>query len=198
MSPAGFTSVSDERSRGDAPILGWGVVAAFAAIAALIAIDLATDLAAGTSVTHAAFEATAAALGAVAAIAVARRLRARARSAEDAVAVLSRDVAVAEANAARWRAEAAELSRGLGDAIDRQLAAWGLTPAEAEVARLLLKGLSHKEIAAVRAGSEATARQQATTVYRKAGLAGRAELAAFFLEDLLAPRSPVTEPPDPR
>ncbi len=35
--------------------------------------------------------------------------------------------------------------------------------------------------------SEATARQQARAVYRKAGLAGRHDLAAFFLEDLVLP-----------
>jgi hypothetical protein len=29
-------------------------------------------------------------------------------------------------------------------------------------------------------------RQQSLAVYRKAGLAGRAELSAFFLEDLLS------------
>jgi DNA-binding NarL/FixJ family response regulator len=52
---------------------------------------------------------------------------------------------------------------------------------------LLLKGLSHKEIAEVRAITEATARQQARAVYRKAGLSGRADLAAFFREDLLLP-----------
>ena len=52
---------------------------------------------------------------------------------------------------------------------------------------LLLKGLSHKEVALARAISDATARQQAVAVYRKAGVAGRSELAAFFLEDLALP-----------
>jgi DNA-binding NarL/FixJ family response regulator len=55
------------------------------------------------------------------------------------------------------------------------------------VALLLLKGLSLKEIAAVRATSERTIRAQARSVYSKAGLTGRASLSAFFLEDLLAP-----------
>ncbi|MCZ7679332.1 MAG: hypothetical protein M5U28_11460 [Sandaracinaceae bacterium] len=54
---------------------------------------------------------------------------------------------------------------------------------------LLLKGLSLKEIAAARDTGERTAREQARAVYRKSGLSGRAELAAFFLEDLLAPRA---------
>ena len=55
------------------------------------------------------------------------------------------------------------------------------------MALLLLKGLSNKEIAAVRAASERTVREQARSIYSKAGLTGRAALSAFFLEDLLAP-----------
>ena len=44
-----------------------------------------------------------------------------------------------------------------------------------------------KEIAAIQEKSERTVRQHAVSVYRKSGLAGRAELSAFFLEDLLLP-----------
>jgi DNA-binding CsgD family transcriptional regulator len=76
---------------------------------------------------------------------------------------------------------------GLGVEIDRQFRTWGLTAAEREVGLLLVKGYSHKEIATLTRRSERTARQHAGAVYRKAGLAGRAELAAFFLEDLLLP-----------
>jgi len=86
-----------------------------------------------------------------------------------------------------WRARAEVALRGLAEAIDGQLERWGLSPAEKETALLLLKGLGHKEIAGVLGKSERTVRQQAIAVYRKAGLAGRAELAAFFLEDLLLP-----------
>lgn len=56
------------------------------------------------------------------------------------------------------------------------------------MALLLLKGLSFKEIAAVRENSERTNREQARGVYRKAGVTGRAELSAWFLEDLLVER----------
>ena len=55
------------------------------------------------------------------------------------------------------------------------------------MALLLLKGLSTKEIAAVRAVSERTIREQSGAIYTKASLTGRAALSAFFLEDLLAP-----------
>lgn len=55
------------------------------------------------------------------------------------------------------------------------------------MALLLLKGLSLKEIATIRAVAERTVREQARSIYSKAGLTGRAALSAFFLEDLLAP-----------
>jgi DNA-binding CsgD family transcriptional regulator len=87
----------------------------------------------------------------------------------------------------RWRSEARSLLNGLGQAIEQQFTRWNLTEAEREVALLLLKGLSTKEIAAVRAASERTVREQARAIYAKANLTGRAALSAFFLEDLLAP-----------
>lgn len=87
----------------------------------------------------------------------------------------------------RWRARSQEALEGLGRAIDAQFDAWQLTPAEREVALLLLKGEGHKQIAARTGRSERTARQHAGAVYEKAGLGGRAELAAFFLRDLMLP-----------
>lgn len=87
----------------------------------------------------------------------------------------------------RWRARYRSTIRGLSEAIQDQFETWQLSKAEAEIALLLLKGLSLKEIAAVRETGERTVREQARAVYRKAGLAGRSELSAFFLEDLLLP-----------
>lgn len=100
---------------------------------------------------------------------------------------LMRDLEVARAEGAQWRTDMRELIKGLSSAIDAQFDRWGLTPAEREVALLLLKGLSHKEIAVVREASVLTVRQQARSVYAKANLSGRAALSAFFLEDLLLP-----------
>jgi DNA-binding CsgD family transcriptional regulator len=91
--------------------------------------------------------------------------------------------------AEQWRAESRKYVDGLSQAIDQQLGKWNLTAAEKEVAFLLLKGLGLKEIAAIRKTSEKTARVQSIAVYAKAGLSGRSELAAFFLEDLLVPVS---------
>lgn len=96
--------------------------------------------------------------------------------------------ATLQAERDHWRASAQAALAGLGVAIDRQFAAWKLTPTEREVALLLLKGYGHKQIAGSTQRSERTVRQHAVAVYQKSGLAGRAELSAFFLEDLLLPR----------
>jgi DNA-binding CsgD family transcriptional regulator len=88
-----------------------------------------------------------------------------------------------------WRRRAQESLASLAAAIDQQLQVWQLTPAEREVAFGLLRGFSHKRIAALSRRSERTVRQHAIAVYHKAGLGGRAELAAYFLDDLLPTNS---------
>jgi DNA-binding CsgD family transcriptional regulator len=155
----------------------------FAAIGGLIAVDVVTDLRQGTTASHIVFEVTAMAV----AVAGAAFLLLRLRVAQKEHQRLGRDLHVARAEAERWRSEAHELLAGLGAAVSEQFDRWALTAAEQEVGLLLLKGLSHKEVADVRSTSERTVRQQALAIYRKAGLGGRAELAAFFFEDLLLP-----------
>jgi DNA-binding CsgD family transcriptional regulator len=86
-----------------------------------------------------------------------------------------------------WRESAEQALEGLGEAIGHQFEAWRLTPAEREVALLLLKGYSHKAIARLTERSAQTSRQHAAAVYEKSGLGGRAQLSAFFLEDLILP-----------
>lgn len=100
---------------------------------------------------------------------------------------LSQRLAAAEEESRLSSAETQELLRGLSEEIDRQFEKWVLTAAEREIALLMLKGLRHKEIANIRGTSERTVRQQALTIYKKTGLEGRADLTAFFLEDLLQP-----------
>jgi len=88
-----------------------------------------------------------------------------------------------------WENNAQQWLTGLRNSIEEQLDRWGLTPAERTTALMLLKGHSHKQIAALAHKSERTARQQAVAVYRKSKLAGRAELAAFFLDGLFLPET---------
>jgi DNA-binding NarL/FixJ family response regulator len=84
------------------------------------------------------------------------------------------------------RDRTARLSGELLTVMRGQFNDWGLSPSECEIALLLIKGLSMKEISSARAVKEKTIRQQATSVYAKSGYAGRHELAAHFIEDLLS------------
>jgi DNA-binding CsgD family transcriptional regulator len=176
-----------------------GVLLAFVAVALLAALDLASDLREGTTVGHVVAEGGVFLVGMLGAVFMAGRLIRVMRSArvarEEAVA-LAEQLEASRAEAARWREEARDLLTGLGAALDRQFERWALSPAEKEVALLLLKGLSHKEVAGVRSITEATARQQARAVYKKAGLSGRNDLAAFFLEDLLLPSGQTPSRPE--
>lgn len=99
------------------------------------------------------------------------------------------EAAVAQRQAERdvWKARAARVLEGLSEAVGEQFEAWKLTEAERETALMLLKGYSSKRIGKLAGRSERTVRQHAVAVYRKSGLAGRAELSAFFLEDMLLP-----------
>jgi DNA-binding CsgD family transcriptional regulator len=162
------------------------IAAALAALVALLLIDLFGEVAAGTSAFHVIVEGSAILVGFAAVGAIVRRLRVSLRETHG----LREQLATSRVDAERWARDARKLIEGLADAIDEQLGRWGLSAAEKDIALLLLKGLEHKEIAELRGVSETTVRQQARSLYRKAGLAGRHELAAFFLEDLLGPRSP--------
>ncbi len=95
----------------------------------------------------------------------------------------------------RWKESAQRALQGLGRAVDEQFRQWELTATEREVALHLLKGHSHKRTARLTHRSERTVRQHAVSIYRKSGLGGRAELSAFFLEDLILPDNDGTSLP---
>jgi DNA-binding CsgD family transcriptional regulator len=141
----------------------------FAATAILVGSDLLADAGSGASGFHLGLEGAGTLVALVGAAWSSRQLLAERKQAQI------------------WRAQAEELLAGVGNTVEQQFAEWHLSPAEAEVAWLLLKGLSFKEAAAVRKTTERTSREQARSVYKKAGVAGRAELSAWFLEDLLQP-----------
>lgn len=107
--------------------------------------------------------------------------------AEREVARVRKSLAERRAERDEWRSSARRALQGLAEAIDHQFDTWGLTPTEREIALQLLKGRSHKAIARETDRSERTVRQHSVMVYQKAGLSGRAELAAYFLEDLMLP-----------
>jgi len=84
------------------------------------------------------------------------------------------------------QSKTARLSGELLTVMRSQFEAWELSPSESDVALLLIKGLSMREISEARSVKEKTVRQQATSVYAKTGCAGRHELAAHFIEDLMS------------
>ncbi len=86
---------------------------------------------------------------------------------------------------AEYKAKTKELSQGLSEKIMIQFNDWQLTKSEKDIALLLLKGLSIREISEIRATSEKTIKLHCTHLYQKSNLSGRADLSAFFLEDIL-------------
>lgn len=83
------------------------------------------------------------------------------------------------------KSRTARLAGELLQVMKEQFSKWSLTASECEVALLLIKGLSMKEVAEVRNVKEKTVRSQATVIYAKSNCAGRHELAAYFIEDLM-------------
>jgi DNA-binding NarL/FixJ family response regulator len=90
------------------------------------------------------------------------------------------------------RLEAAEAGHTLKEGrlafakvIAEQFGTWSLTKSEQEVGLLLLKGFSLSDIASLRETQEKTVRQQASAIYKKAGVSGRHSFAAWFFEDFL-------------
>lgn len=109
-----------------------------------------------------------------------------------AVATLKfRDLAI---DARRSRATVKAASGAMAELMAMRFAEWHLTPAEADVALLAMKGLSGEEIAEVRGAHSGTVRAQLTRVYAKAGVSSRAGLIGSFIEDLLGEPLPTMEP----
>ncbi len=75
----------------------------------------------------------------------------------------------------------------LSELIRSEFKSWNLTEAEQEIALMIIKGMSMREIAEARNVKEKSIRQRATGIYAKAGVTNRYELTSYFIEDLLAP-----------
>jgi len=103
----------------------------------------------------------------------------------DEVSILNEKIEQAETDLELSHSKLKEIGREYSKFLHKQFDAWELTPSEKEVALLLLKGLSFKEIADMRDTKEKTVRQQASTIYRKSHVSGRHEFSAWFFEDML-------------
>ena len=85
----------------------------------------------------------------------------------------------------RSEAALAAASGALGELIEAQFEQWKLTPAEAEVALMALKGCDIAEIAILRQSAAGPVRAQLTRVYSKAAVSNRAQLVSVFIAELL-------------
>ncbi len=77
-------------------------------------------------------------------------------------------------------------SGAFAELLDEHFVEWALTEAERDVALMAIKGLSIAEIAQVRGAAEGTVKAQCNRIYKKAGVTGRQQLLALFVEELLA------------
>jgi len=155
----------------------------FTLIAALVAWDLLSDQGAGVDMLHLVIETLVLVIAAGSGLGLLLRdLQQRRKLSE-----LASQIHHARSDSAQWRSRYQETINGLSKGIQSQFIEWQLSAAESDVALLVLKGLSLGEIATLRDTSERTVRDQARAVYRKSGMANRASLSAFFLEDLLLP-----------
>lgn len=146
-------------------------------------VDAIDDLAHGSTWVHLAIEGVILSIAALWIISIAMKYFVSKRENTQ----IQADLAKVRKDLESYQKETQHLVKGLSLKISEQLDKWDMTKAEKEVALLLLKGFSNKEIADIRETSEKTVTQQISSIYQKSGLRSRSEFAAFFLEDLLLP-----------
>ncbi len=153
----------------------------FVSFVLLSGIDIALDLSEGTDFTHVAQEGVILTLSLLALAWLLLDLRRHALE----IRKLRHELSSQKQTLPRPEPYMTDARNRLSHVIARQFDDWQLTASEKEVGWLLLKGLSLKEIAALRDTREKTVRQQASSVYKKADLPGRHAFAAWFIEDAL-------------
>ena len=94
-------------------------------------------------------------------------------------------------HARRVEAQLDTASAAFAEVVDRRFDAWGLSPAERDVAWFAVKGFTTAEIAELRNTSESTVKAQTKAIYRKSGASGRAQLLSLLVDDILA-RAPAS------
>lgn len=77
------------------------------------------------------------------------------------------------------------LKKGTTELINSQINLLKFTAAETDIAWLLIKGTSYKDIAKYRNVSERTVNQQVTGIFKKSNVCNRHEFITSFIEDLM-------------
>lgn len=143
--------------------------------------DVLTDISLGVPVWHIFSESLIVIVSGIGALFLFKDIRAR----TSAISRLKQELIISDDNFRNISDEMKNARHEYSAVIQSQFKQWSLTPSEQEVAMLLLKGLSFKEISGVRNTKEKTVRQQASVIYSKANVDGRHEFAAWFLEDFM-------------
>jgi DNA-binding CsgD family transcriptional regulator len=76
-------------------------------------------------------------------------------------------------------------SSSLQSVVESHFDSWNLTPAERDVAALMVKGLSISEIAGVRGSAEGTVKAHLNAIYRKSNARNRAEVLSHIMDTLI-------------
>lgn len=85
----------------------------------------------------------------------------------------------------RYRTANKDILNSMRQAMNDQFDRWKFSPEEKRATKLIMQGLTFKEISGRLNKSEKTIRNQSLSIYEKAGMTGRHDLAAFFLLDIL-------------
>lgn len=98
---------------------------------------------------------------------------------------IERDLQQAQANAIKWEKKSRHFVEEFQNFMLAQFNQWNLSQSEKEIALLILKGKTSKEIASIRFTSERTIRNQCQAIYEKSQLSGKNEFSAYFLSELM-------------
>ncbi len=159
----------------------WFLLGAFLGVGVSTVVDMVGDMGAGAAVSHLVVEGFVSAFAFLGFFVMVFQV---ARSLRGDLEVLDRRYRAVSAELTQAMEKLSGVADGFSASMQRQFTDWKLTAAEQDVALLILKGLSSKEIAECRQTSEKTVRLQSSAIYSKSGLASRAQLIAYFLEDL--------------
>lgn len=157
------------------------IAALLGVIMVLNSLDVATDISLGVPRWHIIEESLIVLASGVGFVYLVLEMRRRSRR----MRALAQSLSIADRQLQDITEEMRSARASFSEAIQQQFQNWGLTLSEQQVAMLLLKGLSFREIAVVRNTREKTVRQQASAIYGKSGLDGRHAFSAWFLEDVL-------------
>ncbi|MCI2282571.1 LuxR C-terminal-related transcriptional regulator [Colwellia sp. MSW7] len=144
-------------------------------------LDVLTDISLGVPSWHIIFESLVIVGAGIGALFLIKDIRARTAD----ISKLKQALLISDDNLRHISDEMKNARSEYSTVIQNQFKQWSLTPSEQEVAMLLLKGLSFREISSVRNTKEKTVRQQGSIIYSKANVEGRHEFAAWFLADFM-------------